>query len=267
MKYKVDHDYHIHTQLSLCSGNKEQTTERLLQSAKENSFESICVTDHYWDSTVSGASEWYAQQDFEHVSKALPLPSADGISFLFGCETEMRKDTKVCIPEFRYKDFDFIIVPTTHLHMTDYTITREDAASTERRAELWVERFDALMDQPLPWGKVGVAHLTTVLINYLPDKREHLKVLDMISDEDMERLFARAAKIGLGIELNYDDMKFTDSTADTILRPYRIAKSHGCKFYLGSDAHGPSVFASVKDVFERAVRTLDLTENDKFHIS
>ena len=267
MKYVIDHDYHIHSRLSLCSGNPEQTTERILQYAKENSLRSICITDHYWDSTVDGASPWYAKQDFNHIAEALPLPTADGIDFIFGCETEMRADTGVCIPKSRYNDFGFIVVPTTHLHMTDYTILREDAASAERRARLWVERFDALMDQPLPWGRVGVAHLTTVLINYSPCKSEHLKVLDMISDEDMERLFARAAKIGLGIELNYDDMKFTDSTADTILRPYRIAKSHGCKFYLGSDAHGPSVFASVKDVFERAVRTLDLTENDKFHIS
>ena len=130
-----------------------------------------------------------------------------------------------------------------------------------------------LSDDMLPiarhWKKEGI-HFDGIYSGYMisPQQGEIIsEIFDMISDEDMERLFARAAKIGLGIELNYDDMKFTDSTADTILRPYRIAKSHGCKFYLGSDAHGPSVFASVKDVFERAVRTLDLTENDKFHIS
>jgi histidinol phosphatase-like PHP family hydrolase len=88
----------------------------------------------------------------------------------------------------------------------------------------------------------------------------------MIKSDDMERVFTKAAAVGVGIELNLSDMSFSDSEADTVLRPFRIAKACGCKFYLGSDAHSADGFKSVNTVFERAVSLLDLSENDKFHI-
>ena len=95
MKYTFDHDYHIHSKLSSCSRHPEQTTERILAYARKNSFKTITLTDHYWDETVEGASSWYAPQNTEHIRQALPLPQAEGIRFLFGCETELNKDLTV----------------------------------------------------------------------------------------------------------------------------------------------------------------------------
>jgi histidinol phosphatase-like PHP family hydrolase len=60
------------------------------------------------------------------------------------------------------------------------------------------------------------------------------------------------------------DMSFADSEADSVLRIFKIAKSCGCKFYLGSDAHHPEAFEKTTEIFERAITMLDLTENDKF---
>ena len=264
-KYKIDHDYHIHFYLSACSRDDEQTTARMLEYAKKNSFSSICITDHYWDSAIEGASGWYAPQNFEHISKSLPLPTDKDVKFLFGCECEMDRFMRLGIPESRFDNFDFVIIPTTHLHMTGFTIFKEDKDSTPRRASLWVERFDALLDKKIPFGKVGVAHLTASLLN--PSSREeNLKTLHLIPSEEMERLFARAASCGIGIELNKYDMMFEDSEADVILRPFKIAKHMGCKFYLGTDAHHTDFFENTKEVFERAVNLLGLTENDKFHV-
>lgn len=265
MKYRIDHDYHIHSMLSKCSGNPEQTTERMLRYARENGFTSLCLTDHYWDSAVPGASGWYAPQDFEHISGALPLPQADGVRFMFGCETEMDKFMTVGMPLSRFDDFDFVIIPTTHLHMTGFTLETEEAESNVRRAELWVERMDALLDKPLPFHKIGIAHPVCPLLNK-KSRGEYLELLDMIPSEDIERVFSKAAKSGCGIELNRGDMMFSDGEADTVLRMFRIAKGCGCKFYLGSDAHGPKSFDNAVQVFERAVNLLDLSENDKFHI-
>ena len=92
MKYIIDNDLHIHSKLSACSNDEGQTTERILQYAKDNGLKTICLADHFWDETVKGASGWYMPQDFAHISKAKPLPQADGIRFLFGCETELNKD-------------------------------------------------------------------------------------------------------------------------------------------------------------------------------
>lgn len=264
-KYKVDHDYHIHSFLSACSADTEQTTDRILKYAKENSFSSICITDHYWDSDISGVSGWYAPQNFEHISQSLPLPCDKDVRFLFGCECEMDRFTRLGIPKHRFDDFDFIIIPTTHMHMTGFTVFKEDKENTPRRARLWIERLDALLGKDLPFKKIGVAHLVSTLINPV-SREETLKTLALIPNEEMERLFSKAAKLGVGIELNKYDMTFDESEADTFLRPFKIAKHMGCKFYLGTDAHHPDFFYDAKEVFERAVDMLGLCENDKFHI-
>ena len=265
MKFKIDHDYHIHSQLSSCSRDPEQTPDRILQYAKENGLSRICLTDHYWDSAVDGASQWYRPQDFDHIAKAMPLPQDEEVEFLLGCETDMDKLMTVGIPAARFDEFDFIIIPTTHLHMTGFTISNEDAESNERRAQLWVERLDALLHKSLPFGKIGLAHLVCGLIKR-ESREEYLNVLSLIPDAEMERLFTMAAELGCGIELNQSDMSFGDDEADVVLRPFRIAKSCGCKFYLGSDAHHPTEFKKSKGIFECAVTLLDLKESDKFHI-
>ncbi|MBE6590766.1 MAG: hypothetical protein E7646_01840 [Ruminococcaceae bacterium] len=266
MIFKYDHDYHIHSLLSSCSRKPEQTAENILKYALDNKLNSICITDHYWDRAVPDPSGWYAEQDFDHISQIKPLPQADSCRFMFGCEGEMGKNFELSVPSSRYDEFDFIIIPTTHLHMTKYTITPEDAASNERRAELWVQRFDALMAKDLPWGKVGIAHLATGLINHA-SREEFFKTIALISDDEIHRLFAKAKDIGLAIELNLDDMKFSDSEQDDILRFFRIAKHQGCKFYLGSDSHSPEGFKNAKEIFDRAIKLLDLQESDKFTIS
>ena len=48
------------------------------------------------------------------------------MNFLFGCETDINRNLDVGIPKERYDDFDFIIIPTTHLHMCGFTYTPEE---------------------------------------------------------------------------------------------------------------------------------------------
>ena len=149
MKFQIDHDYHIHSFLSDCSRDPEQNPQRILRYAEENGLRDICLTDHGWDASVSGASDWYRRQPLEHIRRALPLPQSDTVRFHFGCETDMDK---------------------------------------------------------------------------------HLM-------------------IGMSLQA---------------LRPYRIAKQCGCKFYLGSDAHHPEDFAGMPEQFRTLVSLLDLQESDKF---
>lgn len=260
MKFQIDHDYHIHSFLSTCAKDPAQTPERILQYAKEEGLSRICLTDHYWDSDVAGASRWYTPQNFDHISQYRDLPQAEGIQFFFGCETDMDRFGVIGIPPSRYDDFDFIIVPTTHLHMKNFTITEEDF-SCERRATLWVWRFDKLMNSSLPFHKVGIAHLTTNLIHN-NSYEDLIQTLSLIPDGEIERVFTCSAQRGCGIELNYWDMQHIDDP--TIQRFYRIAKACGNKFYLGSDAHMPNEFPS-KPRYEHAIDVLGLTEDDKFH--
>lgn len=262
MRYIYDNDYHIHSQISDCSSDPEQTPERILEYAKKNKLKKICLTDHFWDSSVDGAIPWYQMQDYNRIVKAKPLPQADGIEFLFGCETDLDKFMTLGIAKETFDLFDFVIIPTTHLHMNGFTLSEKDAKSPQRRAELWVERLDAVLNMDLPFHKIGIAHLACPLI--ARPQEAYSKVLEMLRDDDMERLFKKAAMLGVGIELNGSDMNCTDEEAEIVLRPFRIAKACGCKFYIGSDAHHPKELNAAKEIFERAIDRLDLKEEDKF---
>ena len=264
MKYIVDHDLHIHSKLSLCSDDKLQTTQRILEHAKENSLKAVCLTDHFWDDKVDGASDWYAPQNYAHISKALPLPKDNNIRFIFGCETELNKFLTLGISKDKFDLFDFIIIPTTHFHMKGYTLSDDEALNAKTRANAWANRLNAVLDMDLPFYKIGLAHLTCGLI--APTREEYLSVLSLIDEDKMKTLFKKAADKKVGIELNCSDMSFKEQEAEIVLRPYKIAKECGCKFYCGSDAHHPSDFITYKKVLTRAVDLLGLTEEDKFII-
>ncbi|MBE6651473.1 MAG: PHP domain-containing protein [Ruminococcaceae bacterium] len=264
MRYIVDNDLHIHSKISLCSNDPEQTNERILQYAKDCGIKTLCLTDHFWDETVEGASSWYEGQSFKHISQALPLPTHNGIRFLFGCETELTRNLILGVSKKKLDLLDFIVIPTTHFHMKGYTISEEEDSCAESKAKAWIKRFDAVLNMDLPFNKIGFAHLTCGLIDR--DREQYLKILSLLPCDEMERLFTKAAKLGVGIELNSLDMSFPDSEADVVLRPYRIARSCGCKFYCGSDAHHPETLDKAKAIFERAIDMLELTEDDKFII-
>ncbi len=264
MRYKIDHDIHIHSQLSLCSDHPEQTPQNILDYAVKNGLKHICLTDHYWDAHLPVANnfDFYTIQDYARVARALPLPQAEGVTFHFGCETDMDKFFTVGVSKEELDKFEFIIVPTTHLHMPGFTIDEPDF-SLERRAALFVKRFDALLKADLPFEKIGLAHLSCSLM--APAAWEdHLTVMDMVTDAEYTDLFTRAAKVGLGIELNMPILRYTEAELPRVLRPYRIAKACGCKFYLGSDAHTPEGLAAAMEGFRRMVELLELEESDKF---
>ena len=265
MKFSIDHDLHIHSNISKCSGDPEQTPERILRYAQENGLKTVCITDHFWDEAVLVLPEsWYKGQGLSHISKALPLPQADGVRFLFGCETELDRTLTVGVAKDHYDLFDFIIIPTTHMHMNGFTLTKEEGENAQTRAEAWVKRLDAVLSMDLPFHKVGLAHLTCTLI--APTREMYLETLSRIPEEEMHRLFEKAAALGVGIELNESFNHYTEDEWKLILRPYRIAKSHGCKFYLGSDAHTVKGLEYAMQKHQRMVEDLGLTEEDKFTI-
>ena len=173
----------------------------------------------------------------------------------------MDSNYRIGIPHARWKDFDFIIVSTTHFH---HMAGDEWENCDERKlAELWVKRFESIFKADLPFEKVGIAHLACSLIN-MESREGYLRVLDLISDEDMQRLFRKAAKLGVGIELNYGDISCTEEETSRVFRMFHIAKGCGCKFYLGSDAHERWGFENVDTAFEKAIEILNLQEKDKF---
>ena len=272
MRYRIDHDLHLHSYLSLCSSYGRQVPSLLLDYALQNDLSTIAITDHYWDERVpgasftgpyvSGAAIWYSMQNTARTDLALPLPQHEGVRFLYGCETEMDMHCRIGISPEEMERREFIIIPTTHMHFAGLTIPR-DKTTEQDRALLWEQRFAALLDMDLPFHKIGIAHLTCSLMSPEVTAKSTANCLSYIADDTMKELFGKAAKCGVGIELNLSVKKNKD-VLEEILRPYRIAAECGCKFYLGSDAHDLEDFDGAKANFARIIDLLDLTEDQKF---
>ena len=68
MKFTFDHDYHIHSCLSVCSKNPLQTKENILKNAKAAGLKSIELTDHFWDSAaIEPTTDFYRKQNLDHI--------------------------------------------------------------------------------------------------------------------------------------------------------------------------------------------------------
>jgi histidinol phosphatase-like PHP family hydrolase len=259
----VDHDLHIHSSLSSCAGplGVTQTKENIFKYAEENHFNTICVTDHYWDETVPSRAGMWKKENTAWIRSILPLPQSDSVRFLFGCEADMDFDNVIGVAPEHYDNFDFVIIPTNHLHL--YGSTCRGDEGMEERAALWCSRLDHVLEQNIPFHKVGIAHLTDTGIM---DGKGYLDVLQYISDEEYIRLFRKAADRGVGIELNFNWLATPEDEMEIHLRPYRIAKEEGCRFYLGSDSHALFRFEGMKENFQKITDLLQLDDSHKFTV-
>lgn len=148
------------------------------------------------------------------------------------------------------------------MHMTGFTID-SDLTVGEKR-DVYLKRLNAVLNMDLPFAKVGLAHLTC---SHISRDGKWKEILNGIPDEEFKQCFSKAATLGVGIELNQSYFArciHNEDLQKTVLRPYKIAKTQGCKFYLGSDAHGPASLETSAIVFDFAITALGLTEKDKF---
>lgn len=261
MAFVYDHDLHIHSRLSPCSGDQNQTCGRILEYALQNGLKTVAVTDHFWDSAVPGASDWYKPLNYDCLSKSLPLPQNDSVRFLFGCETDMDMAGNIGLKKENFGLFDFVIISTTHFHMKGFTVPGV-MTETERK-ERYVRRFHQLLSADIPFHKVGLAHLTCNLIDH-SDSGAHIRIVDMVSDNEFYEVFKGVAEKGLGVELNIYVNWYNDDQLKRILRPYHIAKECGCKFYLGSDSHHNTDIMRAPNKLQSTLDVFPLEETDKF---
>lgn len=259
MRYIADHDFHIHSTVSLCCKDVEQTPERILRYAKSNKYRSICLTNHFWDENVKSEAEWHEAHGYNNLISVLPLPQDSDVKFLLGAETDIDYNGVLGISKERMKMLDFVVVATTHLHLAGNTV-RNKIETPEEAADWWLKKLDCLLKMELPWHKIGIAHLTCGHIL----KNQTAKVISLLSDKSLYYVFKRCADKGVGIELNMKTLFMSQEEKEILLRPYYIAKDCGCKFYLGSDAHKTEALETAKANFENIITLLDLKESDKF---
>lgn len=263
MKYIIDHDLHIHSYISPCGADVRQTKEAILAYGLTNQFKLVGVADHFWDETVDhkGAPGW------ESIGNAgwksiLPLPQSSHCRMLMGAEVDMNQFGVIGMAPETLATIDYMVLSMPHYNLTGFTIDPDVTPRTPKSiSNYYKKRLDLFLSQTdLPFEKIGLGHFTRGVV--VDEDLE--ECLNDFSDRDFEDIFSRVAQLGVGVELNFNPDEHAGSLREAILRPYRIAKEQGCKFYLGSDAHNPEPFMFSKAIFQRHVEIFDLTEDDKW---
>ena len=271
MRYIVDHDFHIHSGGSMCSGDPNQTPARILQYAIDEGYSAVALTDHFWDETVpmprgGWGPDFYTSQNWPHINKQLPLPRHDKIRFFFGAEVDMTLDGSVGISPERLEKMDILLIAVSHFHMTDFTISAADSATPEGRAKVLLDKLDLLFTYNLPWHKISLAHLTGPKLGG-GDPAFHCEVLRLVQGERLTTLFQKAAALGVGIELNTGTFRFgNEEEEQAAVAFYAHAKECGCQFTFGSDSHTEDGFAYHRNRGQRMADALGLTESDIFRV-
>lgn len=268
MRYQADHDLHIHSYISPCAGHDpRQTKEAILAYGITNGFHLLCVTDHVWDRKGAGDCQLWRGDglDIEKAKEILPLPQSSECRFVFGIEVDMDNEGNIAVSEEEYDTFDFMIFSPSHIHMfaPSYEAIKASASVAEAYKCHYKERIYRILNQKIPFYKCGLAHFTAILTRAV----NHIEVFKLFTDQEYEEIFKAVAERGMGVELNFEWEWLaypTPEDHEEILRPYRIAKKMGCKFYLGSDLHCADRFVGKKDAFEMYINLLGLTEEDKF---
>ena len=269
MRYIVDHDLHIHSGGSMCSGDPNQTPARILQYALDEGLTTMALTDHFWDELVPMPSggwgpDFYGSQNWPHITKQLPLPTAQGVRFLFGAEVDMTLDGTLGISAERLAQMDFLLISISHFHCTDFTISAADAATAAGKAEALLRKLEWVLDRPLPWHKICLAHLLGQKVSG-GDPDLHCEVIRLAQGERLTALFQKAARLGVGIELNTATFHFgTDAEREAVTGFYAHAKACGCRFFFGSDSHSDDRYATHRGIAQDMADALELTEADIF---
>jgi histidinol phosphatase-like PHP family hydrolase len=256
---KIEHDLHIHTWLSSCSGDPDAGAENYIRLAAEKGLKVIGFANHFWDNRVPGASDWYRPQDFSHIMKIKEQIPEDrlGVKVLVGCETEYCGRGKVGITRETAEQLDFVLIPMSHLHMKGFVLD-QNVTSSEEAARVMVDRFKEVIELGLA---TGIAH------PFLPFGFDPVdEILSCISDDEFVECFGRAAELGISMELNASSFpgshgKERDTFHDeTFIRVFSLAKACGCLFHFASDAHSPKNMHGLFEM-EAIVNLLGITED------
>lgn len=155
---KFHHDIHTHTQISSCSEDITATPQNFIRTAAELGHTTFGFSNHLWDESVEGASDFYHKQSFTHV-----LPEKDlifsldncGIKILFGAEVEYcgKSDTLALRAE-NAPLLDYVLVPHTHTHMEGFVIPEIEQV-TEYKAKLAAE-----LKAAYPWMSQRIINRT-----------------------------------------------------------------------------------------------------------
>lgn len=233
---KIQHDLHVHTNLSVCAP-RDAYAVTLIEKAKSLGLKKVGIANHFWDSAIDGANDFYKPQDFEHIELIKPeLEKIDtgDIRIYFGCEGEYDPAHHgVAMTEQTAEKFEFIIVPNSHTHMM---MPKSCYEPYEKHKEFMLTAYEEILNCNISRYITSMAHPFAAVA--CPYGWEIL--MQMTTDDEYKRMFDMTAEKNIAVEINMwytKDLTRAQIEEGQPMRMYRLAKECGCKFTFGSDAH------------------------------
>ena len=258
---KIDHDYHIHTNLSLCAA-KTVTAEHYINKAVELGLTKIGFTNHLWDENIKPVlNDFYVPQTVTYnltLKEELERIDHKGLDIYFGAEAEFHPELGIALTEENAEKFDYIIVSNSHTHMT---MPRDFLESYKKHADFMVEAYSKILSSSIIHRVLSIAYPFEAIA--CPYDRNLL--FRYISDDTLKELIFDTANKGIALEINtscypkIDKDNFEDFGA---VRMFRIAHDMGCKFTFGSDAHSETEHDNYIRIANTFTECLNLTEKD-----
>ena len=260
MKNSIKHDFHIHTNLSLCA-DREASAKRYIEKAVEIGLNKIGFANHFWDEKIPAINEFYEIQTFKHnieLKKELASIELNNIDVYFGLEGEYHPVYGVAITPQIAEQLDFLIVSNSHTHMT---MNPSYYDSYEKHAQFMVDAYNNILNCDVSKYILAIAHpFEAVCCPY-----NNQILFDLISDDTFKQLFTKTAEKGIAVEINIACLgNVTHDNINTYkqLRMFEIAKKCGCKFIFGSDAHSNNEHDTYLQKANLVFHTLGLNQAD-----
>lgn len=242
----IKQDLHIHTNLSVCAPNTS-TLLSYIEYAKKIGLDSLGVSNHLWCeeqeipyiNSRQGYyvfSESYKKQNFNNLSKLLEdeYYNCDKIKILFGAEAEYNPKLKrPAIDKEKACMLDYLLVSNSHTHLI---MDKSMYEPKELHVKFMLDAFENIIESKISEYISAIAH-PFAAVNCPYDNRELVK---LITDRQFFDCFIEAKKKNIAIEINSKVFEGRDNMeSDEMIRMFCIAKSAGCQFTIGSDAHKP----------------------------
>lgn len=259
----IDHDLHVHTYLSACCKDKEnQTPGKILALAEEMGLGTIGFSDHIWTNTQEEPSDWYRPQDERQITRLRHdlMSVSSSVRVLVGCEADTVAPGTFSITREFAQSLDYVGLSCSHFHMSGFVQQPRDN-SPRSIGEHLVTFFVSAASSGLP---------TVIVHPFKPFgyESQYDNAIAALSDAELSDALSVAAERGVAIEITPSFLPTSDKNSggriwsiETPLRVLSLAKSAGCTFCFGSDAHSPDGMRELVTL-EVFSRRLDLSEAD-----